>query len=127
MQELIEQVAANLGIDAEQAERAVGVLLSLVQSSGDDNKVSELFDKLPGASDLAAQHAETSGGGGLMGMLGGALGGPMEALARLKEVGLDMDQMKTLGQTVMVYAKENAGEDLVRDVAGSIPGLGNDL
>jgi len=127
MQELIQQVAENLGIDSEQAESAVGVLLSLVQSNGDDSKVGELFDQLPGAGDLAAQHGGSEGGGGLLGMVGGALGGsiggPLEALGRLKETGLDMDQMKTLGQTVLGYAKENANEEHVHDVAGSIPGL----
>jgi hypothetical protein len=36
-----------------------------------------------------------------------------------------MEQIKQLGIETLAFAKEKAGEDLVRQVAGSIPGLGN--
>lgn len=120
MDQLIQNVADNLGIDAEQAERAVGVLLSLVKSNGDQAMVTALFARLPGAAELAARYDSGTGSRGLFGMLGG----PMAALAKLKATGLDTEQMGVLGQTVLGYAKHHAGEDLVRDVAGSIPGLG---
>ena len=129
MDELIGQVAAKLNIEAEDAERPVGILLSLVKSHGDQNKVDELFEKLPGAGELAAQYGSEEGrSGGLFGMLGGGLmGAPLAALAKRQSTGLDMPQIKALGQTVLGYAKENAGEDLVREVASSIPGLNSYL
>jgi hypothetical protein len=34
-----------------------------------------------------------------------------------------MDQIKVLGVTTLDYAKEKAGPQLVKEVAGSIPGL----
>jgi hypothetical protein len=34
-----------------------------------------------------------------------------------------MDQIKQLGTITLDYAKARAGEDLVKQVAGSIPGL----
>ena len=125
MQELIEQTAGNLDLDAATAEQAVGTLLSLVRANGDQTKVEELFDKLPGAGDLAAQYgSDDGGGGGLLGMLGGgAIGAPLAAVAKLKAVGLDMEQISVLGRTVLAYARTHAGEDLVRDVMSSIPGL----
>jgi hypothetical protein len=59
-------------------------------------------------------------------MLGGGLmGGPLAAVSKLQAAGLDMGQIKTLGVETLSYAKEKAGEDLVRQVAGSIPGLGS--
>jgi hypothetical protein len=125
MQELIERVAETLGIDAGQAEKAVGVLLSLVSSHGDDGKVAELFNAMPGAAELAAAHDGASApAGGLMGMLGGAIGGPLAALSKLQATGLDTGQLKTLGNTVLGYAREQAGEDIVAEVTDSIPGLG---
>ena len=129
MQDLIQQIAENLDIDEVIAERALGILLSLVRSHGNQNKVGELFDKLPGAADLADVHgSEGDKGGGLFGRLGGGLmGAPLAAVAKLQTAGLDMPQIKALGQTVMDHAKDNAGEELVSDVASSIPGLSSYL
>lgn len=125
MDELTQQVAGELGVDDATAERAVGILLSLVRSQGDQNKVGELFDKLPGATQMADQFGgDGAKGGGLLGMLGGGLmGGPLAAVAKLQATGLDMPQIKTLGNMVLGYARQHAGEDLVRDVTSSIPGL----
>lgn len=129
MDELTAKVAENLNIDHETAERSVGILLSLVRSHGDQNKVGELLDKIPGASDLADQYGSEEGrSGGLFGMLGGGMmGAPLAALAKLQASGLDMTQIKLLGKTVLGYAKDNAGEDLVREVTASIPGLNSYL
>lgn len=125
MQDLIELVIRRTGLDPETAERAVGIMLSLVKSQGDQAKVDSLFEKIPGAEDLAAAHGgDGAKGGGLLSMLGGGLmGGPLAAVAKLQAAGLDMEQVKGLGDEVFNYAKGQAGEDLVRDVASSIPGL----
>jgi hypothetical protein len=45
------------------------------------------------------------------------------AVGKLQAAGLNMDQIKVLGAETLAYAKEQAGEKLVKDVAGSIPGL----
>lgn len=122
MQDLIALVAASTGLDAAKSEKALGIMLSLVKRQGEQAKVRELFDKLPGAEELAAKHG---GGGGLLGRLGGGLmGGPLAAVAKLQAAGLSMDQIKALGTTTLDYAKQKAGPDLVKQVAGSIPGLG---
>ena len=129
MDELIGQVAEKLNMDVAAAERPVGILLSLVKSHGDQSKVDKLFEKMPGSGELASQYGSEEGrSGGLFGMLGGGLmGAPLAALAKLQATGLDMQQIKTLGRTVLGYAKENAGEELVREVTSSIPGLNSYL
>jgi hypothetical protein len=126
MQDLVQQIAAKTGLDTAKAERALGIMLSLVRHQGDKNAVAELFAKLPGAAALADAHgSDGAKKGGLLGMLGGGLmGGPLAAVTKLQAAGLAMGQIKTLGQTVLDYAKAKAGPDLVRKVAGSIPGLG---
>lgn len=121
MQDLIERIVAATGLDAARAEKGLGIMLSLVKMQGNQAKVGELFAKLPGAAELAAQHG---GGGGLLGILGGGLmGGPLAAISKLSAAGLTMDQIKVLGTLTLDYAKEKAGAQLVKDVAGSIPGL----
>lgn len=124
MQDLIDRISAALNIDKATAERAVGIVLALVRRHGDQSRVGELFAKLPGADQLAAAHDEKPGG--MLGALSGAFGGagPMAAAAKLRSAGLDMEQSKRLGREVLSYAKERAGTPLVKQVAGSIPGLG---
>ncbi len=131
MQELVTNIAGKMGIDEALAEKAVSIVLSLVQSQGEDGLVGQLFDKIPGADTLATAGTSAiengDGGGGLMGMLGGMLGGGagdiMAAVAQLKSDGLDTSQIKELGGEVLGYAREKGGEDLVEQITSSIPGL----
>lgn len=126
MQDLIDRIIAATGLDAGRAEKALGIMLSLVKTQGNQAKVGELFAKLPGAAELAARHGgDGAGRGGLLGLLGGGLmGGPLAAISKLSAAGLSMDQIKMLGTLTLDYAKEQVGAQLVKDVAGSIPGLG---
>lgn len=127
MQELIGRIAAATGLPEDRAAKALGIVLNLIQTQGNQNKVRDLFDKLPGAAELAREQGGDGagwGGGGLLGMLaGGMMGGPLAAISKLTAAGLSTDQIKTLGTTTLDYAKEKAGAPLVKDVAGSIPGL----
>jgi hypothetical protein len=125
MQDLIDRIVAATGLDAARAEKALGIMLSLVKTHGNQAKVGELFAKLPGAAELASRHGgDGAAKGGLLGMLGGGLmGGPLAAISKLSAAGLSMDQIKVLGTLTLDYAKEKAGPALVKDVAGSIPGL----
>jgi hypothetical protein len=125
MQELISRVAAAAALDDQRAEKAVGIILSLVRAQGPRDKVDQLFERLPGAAELAARHGtDGAAKGGLLGLLGGGLmGAPLAAVGKLQAAGLSMTEIKAVGFEVLTYAKEKAGPDLVRDVAGSIPGL----
>lgn len=125
MQELIDRITAQTGLAPDKAERGLGIMLGLLKNQGNPAKVAELLAKLPGADALAAKFGgDGAAKGGLLGMLGGGLmGGPLAAVAKLTAAGLTMDQIKALGTLTLAYAKEKAGEALVKDVAGSIPGL----
>jgi hypothetical protein len=125
MQELISRVAAAAGLDHQRTEKAVGIILSLVRAQGPRDKVDQLFERLPGAAELAERHgSDGAAKGGLLGLLGGGLmGAPLAAVGKLQAAGLSMTEIKAVGFEVLAYAKEKAGPDLVRDVAGSIPGL----
>ena len=129
MQELIDRIAGKTGLAPETAEKAAGIMLSLVKSQGDKAKVDQLFAAIPGASDLADRHGSDGGkGGSLFNMLGGGMmGGPLVAVTKLQSAGLNMDQIKTLSKETLGFAEEKAGKDLVRDVANSIPGISSYL
>ena len=125
MQDLIDRIVEKTGLAPDIAEKATGIMLSLVKTQGDKAKVTQLFDAIPGAGELAQLHGgDGARGGGLLGMLGGGMmGGPLAAVSKLQATGLSMDQIKVLGKETLGYAKEKAGEDLVKDVANSIPGI----
>jgi hypothetical protein len=119
MQDLIEKIAVATGMDAAQTEKAVGILLNLVKTQGNQVMMPELFSKLPGAAEIASKH-----GGGFMGMLaGGLMGGPLAMITKLQAAGLSTDQMKIVGTLTMDYAKEKVGQKEMKLMAGNIPGL----
>lgn len=125
MDELVTKISAATGLAPQKAEQALGIMLNLVRTQGNQNKVAELFARLPGAEALVARHGgDGASTGGLLGMLaGGMMGGPLAAVTKLSAAGLSMEQIKVVGTITMDYAKAKAGDDLVKQVAGSIPGL----
>lgn len=125
MDELINRIVSNLGIDAGLAQKCVGLILGFLQKEGPAAEVGQMFDAMPGAAELVAEHAGGSGGGlmgGLMGMVGG--GGVMGLGTQLMGAGLSMGQMGDLGKELFAFGREKAGEDAMGAIVGAIPGLG---
>jgi hypothetical protein len=118
MDELIDRIVANVGVDRAIAERAVGIILDFLSKEGPSETVQGLIARLPGA-DAALQSAreETSGG-----MLGG-LGGIMGVGSRLMGLGLGMGEIQAITREVIAYAREKAGDDAVNEVVSAVPGL----
>jgi hypothetical protein len=112
MDELVDQLVTTVGITREKAEEAVSIILGFLKQAGPADKVSELMDKLPGA-----ENVETPEGG-----MGGMMGA-MAAFNSLTSAGLDMGEIQGVTGQLVAYAKQHAGEELVDDVIGSIPGL----
>lgn len=80
--------------------------------------MNQLLAAIPGSEDAVA--ASGSGGGGLMGMMGG---GVMALGGQLMGAGVSMGQMQGLGKTLFAYGREKAGEDVMGAIVGSVPGL----
>jgi len=119
MNELVERLGANCGVDPPTAEKAVGIILDFLRKEGPPDKVQALMDKMPGAEALVAAAGEGQSAGGMFGM-----GGIMGAANRLMAAGLSMGQVQSVTREVVAYAREKAGEDAVGEVVGAIPGLG---
>lgn len=127
MNELIQRVSDNVGIDPAIAEKAIGMMLGFLQREAADGPVARMIEAIPGASDLVAKYnGEGSGGGGLLGGLlsaVGAGGGVMALGQQLMSQGLGMGEITSLAKETIGYAKEQAGEDVVDEVVNSVPGL----
>src|SRR5215218_9310509 len=116
MEELIARVTQATGLDAETAERAIGIILAFLKKEGPPDEVGRLLAAMPGSEDVVAQ----SGDGGLMGMMGG---GVMALGQQLMSAGVGMGQMQPLGRELFAFGREKAGEDVMGPIVGSVPGL----
>ncbi|MFE1601280.1 DUF2267 domain-containing protein [Methylobacterium sp. ID0610] len=125
MEELVARVTQATGLDATTARTAIGHILAFLQKEGPAAEVNQLITAIPGADSVVSQASGTeSGGGGLMGMLGGLMGGGVMALGqKLMADGVSMGQMQPLGRELFAYGREKAGEDVIGPIVGSIPGL----
>ncbi len=126
MSELVTRVVDRVGIDADKAEKAVGMILGFLQREAADGPVAQMIEAIPGASELVAKYnGEGTGGGGLLGGLMSAFGGGgvMALGQQLMSQGLGMGEISGLAKETIAYAREKAGSDVVDQVVASVPGL----
>ncbi|CAN7206870.1 hypothetical protein J2W42_005372 [Rhizobium tibeticum] len=127
MNEIVDQIAARVGIPAEVAEKALGMMLGFLQREAADGPVAKMIEAIPGASDLVAKYngEGEGGGGGILGSIMGALGGGgiMALGQQLMSEGLGMGEITTLAKETIAIAEQHAGKEVVDEVVGSVPGL----
>ena len=130
MQELINRIVSQVGVDSNVAEKVIGIVLNLFKDNAPSDKFGALLQGMPGAQELLDKFsgedtASESSGGLLSGALGSLTGSGelMETLSKLQGAGLDMTQAQTAGSEIIAFAKEKVGEETVKEVAKSIPGL----
>ena len=119
MDELINRIIESVGIDADKAQSAVGMILGFLQKEGPQERIAEMLAAMPGAQDLIEQ---ASGGGGLLGGLMGG-GGVMGLGSQLMGLGLGMGEITGISKETLAFAKEKAGDGPVDEVIAAIPGL----
>ena len=118
MDELVDRIAAKVGVDRTVAEKSVGIIFDFLSKEGPTEKVQALLDQLPGANAaIAAARADDAGG------MFGSMGGIMGVGSRLMSAGLGMGEIQGVTREIIAYTREQAGEDAVGEVVGAIPGL----
>jgi len=126
MDELVARVAAAAGISADQAQRAINLVLAFLNKEA-PVEFAEMQHHLPDAqSAVAAGEADNPKNGGLMGglmnMMSGG-GGLMGLASQLTGMGLSTGEMTNVGKEIFAFARERAGDERVSQVAHAIPGL----
>ncbi|MGD9922839.1 MAG: DUF2267 domain-containing protein [Pseudorhodoplanes sp.] len=114
MDELVGRLVAELGIDRQVAEQAVGIILAFLIKEAPADKVKPLLDAVPGAEAAAA----AAPSGGAFGM-----GGIMGVGTQLMGLGLGMGEVQAIARTILGFAREKMGDDAVDEMIGAIPGL----
>lgn len=128
LQSAIDQIALTAGLDPAVAERATGIILSIIQQEIDPAVATKVFGKLPGATELAAANAVSGSGGGFLSTIAGSVLGTKAGVlaagfSQLQSTGLNLAQIETAGATLLTFVKANAGSSLAGQVASAIPGL----
>jgi hypothetical protein len=154
MQEIIDKIAAQVGIDPALAEKATAMISHFIATQAPAQYVDQLKQYVPGLDQLVAQgaaHTEAASaaegsGGGLMGALGGLMGGgglagamgslmggsqggPMAAamamLGNLNKDGLDLGQVKQVATGLVGQLRQVAGDETVDKLIAELPGAGH--
>lgn len=123
MNDLVNRVAENVGLDPVITEKSIGMMLGFLQREAADGPVARMIEAIPGASDLVAQY-NGEGSGGLLGGLMSAMGGGVMGLGQqLMSQGLGMSEITGLAKETLAIAREHAGDEVVDEVVASVPGL----
>jgi len=123
MNDLVNRVAENVGLDPVITEKSIGMMLGFLQREAADGPVARMIEAIPGASDLVAQY-NGEGSGGLLGGLMIAMGGGVMGLGQqLMSQGLGMSEITGLAKETLAIAREHAGDEVVDEVVASVPGL----
>ena len=123
MEDLIARIAAAAGVEPEIAKKSVEMIFAFLRKEGPQAEVDALFAAVPGAAEAADAASGESGGGALNGLIGAMGGGIVGLAGRLTSLGLGMGEMQIIGRQVFAYVREKAGDEVVGQVAASIPGL----
>ncbi len=126
MKELIDLVTSQLGVNSDQAEGGVGLMLNAAKSKL-GGEFSQITDAIPGldgliskGASLASEETEApKAAGGLMGMISNLTGGKgklgqLAAMASLaggfKKLGLDAGMVTKFAPVVMGFMKTKGGD-----------------
>ena len=150
MQEIIDKIAAQVGIDPAVADKAVAMIVNFIVTQVPAEYADMIKQNVPGFEELAtvgAAHTQAAeaegGGGGLMGALGGLMGGgslmgalgglmggsqgggmgaAMALLGNLQKDGLDIGQIKDVAGGLVGNLRQVAGDEVVDKLMAQIPG-----
>jgi hypothetical protein len=131
MENLIARVATAANVTPDIARQAVSLIVDFIEREAPKEAVDKLRAAAPALNAIVASGKATAGEGmgglvrGLMGLATGSMGGGgiMALGSQLMGLGLGMGEMQTIGKEVFAYAREVAGDDVVGEIAGAIPGL----
>lgn len=124
MQDLIPSLAKDAGLPEDVTAKAAAIVLAFLDR--DANAVAGPFlDRFPGARELIATRPPASGKGGLLAGLGAMLGGggAIATFNELTSLGLDLDQIRSLVNTIILHARQTAGDEAVDAVLNELPAI----
>lgn len=122
--ELVQQLVSNLGVQEDQAKGGAGLILKLAQDKLGGGEFSQIAGVIPGADALLGAAPEQSGGGGMMGALGGmaagmmggeqgsALGSLMSLAGGFSQLGMNGDMVTKFFPIILNFVQQKGGAEV---------------
>lgn len=136
MDELIQLITKQLGIDSSIANAGVSKTMAMLKENAGDDLFGKIAGAIPGASEAAQSGADTAsgavaGGGGMLGKLagmasaalGGKAGGGLEMASALASTGIDSEKLGPFVKMVFEFLKEKLGDEMVDEILSKVPML----
>ena len=117
MDELIQRLAQNAGIDDAVAKKTIGIILGFLRNEGPSDKVQALIETIPGAD---AAIAASSNNGGFETLMGGGL---MALGTKLMGLGLGMAEIQSVARELFRFGRDKIGRDQMGEIIAGTPGL----
>jgi len=113
--ELISALTSQLGVTNQQASGGTGLLMKLARERLSSGEFQQVAAAIPGLDSLL-KAAPDAGGGGVMGMLGKAVGGNAGDLAQLasgfSKLGLNANMIQKFIPVIMGYVQQHGGDSV---------------
>jgi hypothetical protein len=107
--ELISNLAASTGLDAEAVRKALGLIVAFLEREDRSGKVTGMIDQIEGARALATAH--------------GGRGGIFILFTELSSAGLGLGEIKAVATGFLDFAKARFGAEEVDQILRAIPAL----
>lgn len=124
MQELIDQLTKQLGINAGQAQSGAGILFNAAKEKLGGGEFQKLLGSVPGIGDLLKHAPAAGGGGGLLGGLASAIGGNAAMLANVvsgfSKIGLTPDMAKRFVPIVLDFLRKHVSPDVIAKIESAL-------
>lgn len=117
MDELIERLAAKVGLEKAVAAKTVGIILGFLRSEGPSVPVEALINTVPGAESAIQTAGSQRGIGRLLG------GGVMALGAKLMGLGLGMAEIQSVARELFKFGRDKIGADRMGEIIAGTPGL----
>ncbi|MEM6776597.1 MAG: DUF2780 domain-containing protein [Planctomycetota bacterium] len=133
MDELIEQLTSQLGIDSSTAQTGVGKTMAMLKDHAGNDLFGQIAGAVPGLEQLVGQAGDDGGdaasaGGGMLGKLAGmassAMGGGgsgLELGAALSSAGIDAEKLGPFVTMIVTFLKDKVGDEVVEQVLAKFP------
>lgn len=124
--ELVQQLVSNLGVQEDQAKGGAGLILKLAQDKLGGGEFAKVASAIPGSDVLlGSAPTEESGGGGMMGALGGmaagmmggnqaagGLGSLMSLAGGFSKLGMSGDMATKFFPVILNFVQQKGGADV---------------
>ncbi|MFN9721466.1 MAG: DUF2780 domain-containing protein [Planctomycetota bacterium] len=129
--EFIQLISAQLGLDPEKAKAATGGILNLIREQLDDQTFAQISSRLPGIQGLSGAGGAAGSAGGMLDSLtslaGSLLGGKAKTIAEISAIltkhGLSVEKIPQYLALLINFLKSRLGDDLFAKVAAKLPEL----